>query len=324
MIKSELKLETYIEVLDRLLQRQGFTTIERDEIFKDPKNIELTLDSFKRRLHPSIVLKNINKEPVQLMYAEPAVDESLQNFIINEGRKKKKPKKRKLKKVFKEFGEGKLKPYHAKKNLRSKKQGGTSKEHKQAIAIALSSQRRANESYKGILDEQTINFSTGQQYAINFVKSLGLELISNPLQLKRGNFIFKDTVTQTIEWMISNTGYIRKRLVNENRSKEIKKIFGHNGLEWQVLARLKVPQYKEKSKMADDEYKEAAHILSEKVRRSRNKKEFRESYVNRAYKALIYTVNDLSTPQYGRFYVPEIKKSEIIEAIKKLYNKYVK
>lgn len=62
------------------------------------------------------------------------VNENLDEFL-NE--KEKVPKK--FKKVMKEFGKGELKPYHANKPLKSKKQGGSKKELAQAKAIAYSS-----------------------------------------------------------------------------------------------------------------------------------------------------------------------------------------
>jgi hypothetical protein len=68
------------------------------------------------------------------------VNESLDEFL-NEAKKKPmtpRGKEKKFKKVMKEFGKGKLKPYHADKPLSSKKQGGTEKERKQALAIAYS------------------------------------------------------------------------------------------------------------------------------------------------------------------------------------------
>jgi len=60
---------------------------------------------------------------------------------INEAKKKPtttKGKKKKFKKVMKEFGKGKLTPFHSNKSLKSKKQGGSKAEQKQALAIAFS------------------------------------------------------------------------------------------------------------------------------------------------------------------------------------------
>lgn len=68
---------------------------------------------------------------------DPAYDDS----IVNEAKKKpttKKGKDKKFKKVMGEFGKGELKPYRAKKTLKSKKQKGSKKDHKQALAIAFS------------------------------------------------------------------------------------------------------------------------------------------------------------------------------------------
>ena len=65
----------------------------------------------------------------------------VQKGTIYEAKKKPttvKGKEKKFGKVMKEFGKGKLTPYHAKSSLKSKKQDGTKKEHKQALAIAFS------------------------------------------------------------------------------------------------------------------------------------------------------------------------------------------
>ena len=68
------------------------------------------------------------------------VNQNLDEFLF-EAKKKpitKKAKEKKFKKVMKEFGKDELKPYRADKPLKSKKEGGTRKEHKQALAIAFS------------------------------------------------------------------------------------------------------------------------------------------------------------------------------------------
>jgi len=92
---------------------------------------------------------------------------SLEEFL-NESKKKpttKEGKEKKLDKVFKEFGKGELKPFHADKPLKSKKQGGTEEERKQAIAIALSSaglskKKKKKKHVKESLNEELSGFIT--------------------------------------------------------------------------------------------------------------------------------------------------------------------
>jgi len=308
---SQLKFETYIEVIDRILEMQGFDELQRNAIFDFQENINILNDSFRKRLQPSKVFNLLNVEPA---------------FELQESKKKPttaKGKIKKFKKVMREFGKGKLKPYHADTPLKSKKQGGSKKEHKQALAISFSEAGLQRESYQGIYeDNESINLTLGQNFAVKFMKTVGLELISSPLQLKRGNLIFKDNINKDRRWMISNTGYIRTMDINTEASAYR---FSNIPAEWRVLARLIPQQHIEKNNITDEEYIEAAHVLSEKVKKSRNSKnKFRQSYVNRAYKELNDTIIKLKTPQYSYHYVPEVKDSEIIEAIKKLYDKYVK
>lgn len=67
--ESKVRFEDYILILDRLLERQGLSSKERDAIFNDPNNIDLISNSFEKRVHPSIILKQLDKEPVRAMYA---------------------------------------------------------------------------------------------------------------------------------------------------------------------------------------------------------------------------------------------------------------
>ena len=68
----------------------------------------------------------------------------------------------------------------------------------------------------------------------------------------------------------------------------------------------------------DDEYMELAHILSEKIRKTKVKKPYRKSYVDKVYKRLVEEIEELIGIQY---YSPS--DLEVTEAVKKLYNKYV-
>lgn len=135
---AKITLDNYIEILDRLLERQKLSSSERDAIFNDQDNIDLISKSFQKRISPSIVFKQLNKEPAKAMYA--SLEEAKKKPTTPEGKKKK------FKKVMKEFGKGKLKPYHADSSLKSKKQGGSEKEHKQALAIAFSEAGMTKES----------------------------------------------------------------------------------------------------------------------------------------------------------------------------------
>ena len=245
---SKLNFDTYIEIIDRLLERKGLTTAEREEIFNYPENIELISSSFKKYISPRYIINKINTEHVRELYTstnESFIDnwekknelefqkeiiingdeisgycewenkvitfgitedcnvledaninwyslsedqkqelseiilqniefvkdnnelsfndgyldmidelQSMFNNTIYESRKKpitKKDKDNKFKKVMKEFGKGKLKPFHSKKNLKSKKQRGSKKERAQALAIAFSESNLKKESFEPIV-----------------------------------------------------------------------------------------------------------------------------------------------------------------------------
>jgi len=260
----KLNLETYIEVIDRLLERKGLSDVERDEILQFPDNIDLLYKSFSKRIHPKYVLPELNMEPLRNMYniskydLEPSLQEGKKKPTTSSGKQKK------FKTVMGEFGKGKLKPYHANEPLKSKKQDGTQKELAQARAIAFSEAGLTKESFQRITeDDESLILTKGQKYAVDFLKVDGLKLISSPLQLTRGNLIFVDHNNN--KWMISNTGYIRKwQELHSVRS------FKYDG-KWQVLTRIKPQQWVEKSTMTDDEYMEATHILSNKVNKLNKK-----------------------------------------------------
>jgi len=260
----KLDLEGYILLLDRLLERQGLSSGERDTVFNDVNNIELISNSFEKRVHPAIVLKQLDLEPVKAMYASHEVTEAVK------GRK-------------------------------------------------ILSPSQQEEVIKDI------PLSKGKKYAVDFLKSLGLQHISTPLQLKRGTLIFLDS-KNNVEWQISGTGYLRKRDLNKKPS------YYGGGPEWQMIYSHFPPQYQQGGKkfLQDDEYMDMAEKLSEKIRGARSKQEFkaanpfRKSYVDRAYKELMETIKVLERGEHGHYYVPSVERTEIIEAIKKLYDKYVK
>lgn len=172
----------------------------------------------------------------------PLINENFEEFI-NEGKSKPKTKKQKdakFGKVMKEFGKGQLKPYHASSNLKNKKQGGSKKEHKQALAIAFSEAGMTKES----LNANEI--PTGQRYAISFLTSKGFKLISSPLQLNRGNLIFKDPIGNM--WGIfKNGGYIRKQAPENDR--------------WAVVYRISTA---DEVQLNDDQYMDLSEIIATK------------------------------------------------------------
>ena len=137
------------------------------------------------------------------------------------------------------------------------------------------------------------------------MKVNGLKLISTSKQLERGHLIFKDDMGQL--WGIFSTGYVRKW-------------YGSHG--WQVVFRSRAPQYEQKGTIDDEDYIELARILSEKIRKAQSKPEFRISYVNSAYNTLLREIRNMMLP--ADFISLQYTQKEIAEAIKKLYDKYVK
>jgi len=145
-----IKFEDYIELLDRILDTQGIKEDEREIIFNDNANLIST--SFKKRVHPRDLIKELNLDSIVNMYhneknnyediyndeeeEEKYIPSIYYESLLVEKSKKKSPLK--FKKVMKEFGKGKLKPYHSDSALKSKEQNGSKKEHKQALAIAFS------------------------------------------------------------------------------------------------------------------------------------------------------------------------------------------
>jgi hypothetical protein len=139
---ARIKLDDYVRLLDRMLERKGFTEEERDKILNLPYNLDLISQEFERRAHPIVIINKLDMSPIRAEYVEENfVCESLD--VLFEYRRRKKKKKGpgsnpKFRKVMGEFGKGELKPYHSKSTLRSKKQGGTKKQLAQAKAIAYS------------------------------------------------------------------------------------------------------------------------------------------------------------------------------------------
>jgi len=268
---AKITFDVYIEIIDRILERKGFTSSERDTIFNDQGNIDLISISFKKRINPNIVAKQIDTEPVKAMYASH----------LEEGKKKPTTtagKKKKFKKVMKEFGKGKLTPYHASSSLKSKKQGGSKQEHKQALAIAFSEAGMKKESVNEATKEMP-NLSSGQKYAVDFLTSLRLENVTSPFQLKKGSLEFYDASTDT-KWQISGSGYLRKLnnytqyLKTLERAK--KQGWGsHVPQAWQMVYSHFSPKWRNQNvvnKLADDEYMDMAEMLSEKIRSYRKLK----------------------------------------------------
>lgn len=206
---------------------------------------------WKKNYTPEEFEDLLRREQILMNKRRKLVKESL-----NEAKKKpntKAGKDRKFKKVMKEFGKGKLKPYHADEPLKSKKQNGSKKAHKQALAIAFSEAGMKKEVYEA--REMPSEFPEGQKYAIDFLTASGFKFISTPLQASRGNLMFQDP-EGTIWGIFKNGGYIRKMTEPKGR--------------WQVVQRLN----DNATPIDDDEYMDLVHIITEKYRSNklRNKK----------------------------------------------------
>jgi len=240
---------------------------------------------------------------------------------LNEAKKKpttKTGKDKKFKKVMKEFGKGELTPYHAKSSLKSKKQGGSKQAHKQALAIAFSEAGMKKEVYEA---SETPELTQGQQYAVDYLKSQGLEFISTPSNIKRGTLMFK-VKDKNEYWGLYKTGYIRKG------DKGHHGYYGHppnpKTIRMGVIHKIRPPQYEEQGFIDDDEYMELAHIASQKISRARKMEKAKEerggraSYINTMYKRLL---NAAENTTYDRYY--KITDDEVKAAIKKLYKKYL-
>jgi len=156
------------------------------------------------------------------------------------------------------------------------------------------------------INESNENLAPGQKFAIDFLKVSGLQLISTPLQLKRGNLIFKDQ--KNVIWGIFSTGYIRK-LQASSWSWEGKG-------RWRVLHFIPPPPGKRI--IDDDEYIELARILLEKIRKSNKPKpEFSSSHVNHLYRKFLSAIRDATNPNNREYDEIIVTKREVIEAIKK-------
>lgn len=59
------------------------------------------------------------------------------------------------------------------------------------------------------------DFNEDQIEAINMLQEEGLELISNPLQIKHGTLMFKDTELKNVYYSITKSGYARRHLKGE-------------------------------------------------------------------------------------------------------------
>lgn len=168
-------------------------------------------------------------------------------------------------------------------------------------------------SNESLVMESLRELTPGQKYAVNLLEPMGLNLVSNEKQLKNGTLVF--TAGDEIYWGIFKTGYVRKL------DKSDPPMFG--AARWQIV-------YYDKDNTSgiteiddDSEYMELAQILSEKIRKARNKKSYRVSYVNKIYKGLNKKIEDMKEfHQYGPIFNPS--NEEIILGIEKLLNKYKK
>lgn len=157
------------------------------------------------------------------------------------------------------------------------------------------------------------SLTSGQKFAVNFLSALGLTFTSTPLQLSKGILQFTDN--DGTMWALFRTGYVRKKPV---RDPNIKRSPWDDGKSrWQVVSNINATQYEGGGNIDDDEYMDLAEIVAEKVRKQRNKipKDYRVSYVNNLYKEFVISIE--GNPR-------SLTPKEIEEAVKKLYNKYVK
>jgi hypothetical protein len=154
----------------------------------------------------------------------------------------------------------------------------------------------------------------GQKYAVDFLKSRGLSLISTPLQLKKGTLAFIDKNGN--RWAIYKQGYIRKW--NDYAQNSYSRTYSgkeggypNNG-QWGVLHSFDSP-------LSDDQYMDAAEILSEKV--SRSYKKVSKGYVESRVKIIQSNLIDMIKGLKGNTRIP-ITDAEIKEAVKRIYESY--
>lgn len=56
----KIDLTFYIEVLDRMLERKGFSDDEREDILLNQKNVDLIEDSFKKFISPKYIFTKLD------------------------------------------------------------------------------------------------------------------------------------------------------------------------------------------------------------------------------------------------------------------------
>lgn len=202
---SKLKLADYIHIIDRMLEREGLAEVERDSVLNDPTNIEMISVKFQSKTHPSKVVKELDRRPVEAMYA--SLQESLRilGYIYEAG--------------------------------------------------------------------EAHHLTDGQTYAIEFLKSLGIQFNTPLNRLKKGVLEFIDPLSDT-KWQISPTGYIRK-LNNASAEVRRQKRFGSYYAvtpNWILVYSHFPPQWEHGKKyLDDDEYMDLAEIMSRKIGAARQK-----------------------------------------------------
>jgi len=135
---AQIKLADYILLLDRMLERRGFTEEERDKVLNLPYNLDLISQEFEKRAHPLIIIKKMDMNPIRAEYAmeECFVYESLEEFTLNEKKRVPRTKKAKQAKFSKVMHHWKHEGQHIGKS--DKIVPRTKKGQKQALAIAFS------------------------------------------------------------------------------------------------------------------------------------------------------------------------------------------
>jgi len=244
-----------------MLEREGLAEVERDSIFNDPTNIEMISAKFKTKTHPHKVFKELDRRPVDSMYA--SLDESLNEL-----------------------------------------------------------------GYLSEADEMP-ELTPGQKYAVDYLKSKGLNDVTTPRQMRRGTLMFEDPndvwnenerkshFTNKIHrpsfrhWAIYRTGYVRTG----------------DGKTMEVRGRIKEPQYVDKGFIDDDGYMELAELTAVKVNsiRKRNKKANNpdpEIVRKKLQRISNQRINELIDKLEWELKHSDLKPEEKIKVVEKFYKKY--
>lgn len=155
------------------------------------------------------------------------------------------------------------------------------------------------------------NLTPGQDYAIKFLTSKGFKLTSSPVQLKRGNLIFDDSIGN--KWGIfKNGGYVRKQTPRADR--------------WGVVYRQSDAAG---SQLQDDEYMDLAEIIATKYNADNKKQQkekdiLGEKYYKKVYFWEVYKYRDGFRVKNMNCHVPFSKIKKALDIIvKEKYKEYL-